>query len=67
MVEQDRREAYFFGADDDLLEHRYRVAVSLKVMPSSIACWKNGWTSHRPSDHSLKPRDVSPKLMHLRA
>src|SRR5512139_177208 len=33
-------------------------------MPSSSACRKTGSASSSPSPHWLKPREVSPKLMH---
>jgi hypothetical protein len=39
------------------------LAVSQKVMPSSTACRKIGSAPSSSSAHSLKPREVSPKLM----
>src|SRR5262245_32493323 len=39
------------------------LAVSQNVMPSSTACRNMGSAASSPSAHSLKPREVSPKLM----
>ena len=60
------RRLYFFSARPTIsseLPKPVDVGGVPKVTPSSTACWKNGWASSYPSDHSLNPRDVSPKLM----
>ena len=41
----------------------YTFAVSQNVMPRSSACRNNGSAPSSSSAHSLKPFEVSPKLM----
>src|SRR5262245_62409533 len=60
------RRVYLFTARPTIsseLPKLYTLAVSQNVMPSSTACRNKGSAASSPSDHSLKPREVSPKLM----